>query len=147
MERKIKFRGKSLARGVWVYGDLLRVSGDNPRIIEDAEYFDDSLYNLTGKSVKSDTLGQFTCLHDCNGKEIYEGDIIKTPRGNVGEIIFGKAEETVTHYVFRRKVTDVYTTYGWVFKRIKDGCKCAVDDSILDGCCIGNIYDNPELIR
>lgn len=144
MKREIKFRGFNEKNNKWLYGDLIHNRGLTfvcpVGIADPFETWKDFV-------VETESVGQFTGLHDCNGKEIYEGDIIKTPRGNIGMVIFGKAEETVTHYVFRRKVTDVYTTYGWVFERINDGYRCAIDDSILDGNCIGNIHDNPELIE
>ena len=48
--------------------------------------------------------------------------------------------------VFRRKITDVYTTYGWVFKRA-DGFTIAIDDEILQGELIGNVTDTHELLK
>ena len=81
-----------------------------------------------------------------NGKKIFEGDIIKTPRGFIGVVVFGRAEEEYTHRECNRKITDVYTTYGWVFKRA-DGYTCAIDDEILQGELIGNVTDNPELLK
>lgn len=48
--------------------------------------------------------------------------------------------------VFRRKITDVYTTYGWIFKRA-DRFTIAIDDEILQGELIGNVTDNPELMK
>lgn len=56
----IKFRGKSLNTGNWVFGDL-RQSGKRKFV----EY-----------EVNPDTVGQFVGLYDNNGKEVYEHDYI-----------------------------------------------------------------------
>lgn len=139
MKREIKFRGKPTGMGgIWMVGIGAYKTHTAEHLV----------LNAKCDCVEVVHLCQYTGLKDCNGKEIYEGDIIKTPRGNIGMVIFGKAEETVTHYVYLRKFTYVYATYGWVFKLINDGYKCAIiDNSILDGNCIGNIYDNPELMK
>lgn len=91
-------------------------------------------------------LCQYTGLKDKNGNKVFEGDILKTPRGNIGQVVFGRAEEECKHREYGRMITDVYTTYGWCFRRA-DGYICAIDDSILNGEIIGNIHDNPELIK
>lgn len=139
MNREIKFRGKSIARGVWVYGDLLHVSGDDPRIIEDAEYYDDSLYDLTGESVKPDTIGQFTGVDDSKGCNIYEGDIVEftkidsvtlksiTMRGCVS---FEDGLYSVCN-VFPQKFASLFAT-------LIECTFCYV---------IGNIHDNHELLK
>lgn len=149
MKKEIKFRGKLEYNGKWIYGDLLQYENGDVAIFGDKlSSFGCECTEMSKRDrVIPDTVGQYTGLKDKSGNKIFEGDIIKTPRGNIGMVIFGKAEEIVTHYVFRRKVTDVYTTYGWVFERINDGYKCAIDDSILAGNCIGNIHDNPELLK
>lgn len=143
MKREILFRGKR-NNGQWVYGSLVVSENINPAIYY--EVGNGLAKQLDWCYIKPKTIGQYTGLKDKNGKKIFEGDIIKTPRGSIGEVVFGRAEEECTHREHRRKITDVYTTYGWVFKRA-DGFTIAIDDEILQGELIGNVTDNPELMK
>jgi uncharacterized phage protein (TIGR01671 family) len=91
-------------------------------------------------------LMQFTGLQDKNGKEIYEGDIIKfylflAPMGDAKEELRGKI-------IF--KEGSYYTEFFNEWKGDGDG---TMDDRLsshlLDGDgseVIGNIYENPELL-
>lgn len=148
MKREILFRGKSIGTGEWLYGYLFNYGLTAPTnvpcicvCVPKSWKEADNLYTVNPESI-----GQYTGLKDKNGVKIFEGDIIKTPRGSIGEVVFGRAEEECTHMEHRRKITDVYTTYGWVFKRA-DGFTIAIDDEILQGELIGNVTDSPEMVK
>lgn len=138
MNRTIKFRGKRLDNGEWVYGYYAAVAGTHKIV----SYKLDSPSGATYYEVAPETVGQFTGLLDRNGKEVYEGDVVfwiatdtrGRGRGEQGAIFWDKH------------------TMSWAIERDKpcvDGRPCIIsrpfDKKHLE--VVGNIHDNPELME
>ena len=109
--REIKFRtwcpiDKKMVKP-WTIQEAMSYKGDN--------YHDE------------DTFMQYTGLKDKNGKEIYEGDVVRKHLQAIDEKKWCIALEVDVHF-------DCY-------------CDCTSSDKHLSYEIIGNIYENPELLE
>lgn len=150
MNRAIKFRGKRLDNEDWVHGDLLQIAGGcviyhgshtDSTLIENTPNLDVELavelYMDEVSPVYPETVGQFTGMYDRKGKEIYEGDILGAKGYAIGWVkggVRGYCYDVV--YVNHPTMESDWSLYSTV----KDDYPEQIE-------VIGNIYDNPELLK
>ena len=136
--REILFRGKANCEGrdnEWVYGGLLPETENTfPIIVRDYDNDEDWIGINGWETVAPETVGQYTGLTDKNGKKIFEGDICLCDR-NINDHIDNKTF-----------IVEFEPLRGW-FGESKDGWS-EFDGSAWE-CAevIGNIHDNPELLK
>lgn len=139
--REIKFRGKRVDNNEWIYGYYIEVIIRGvlryfiiPHNIPCEKY---TVFADLQKEVNPETVGQFTGLHDKNGKEIYEGDVLY-------EKYEDKAEES-GYGEISNLVAFKNGCFGWIGEITGDFF--AFDEYLIDNEVIGNIHDNPELVN
>lgn len=133
--REILFRGKSKAIGEWYHGNL-DVNIKGICIITP----DDTPIGKYGQ-VDPETVGQFTGLTDKNCTKIFEGDIVKNKYNNIFVVKYGKHDLACCGCC--------YQSHEAVGFYLSDGRDCACSDEDVWGNIevVGNIHDNPELLK
>ena len=127
--RTIKFRGRSC--GFWAHGNLHIRKHDE---FGDCAYIIGCTQNPSSTIVDINTIGQDTGLHDSIGRAIYEGDIVRyslDDRKDIGYIGFHARSASF-------RVIAEHTDFGI-------GNRGELHELNLE--VIGNIHDNPELLK
>ena len=123
--REILFRGKTLL-GKWIEGDLLNYLGyGKVHIVRHC-------LGAGGQEVIPETVGQYTGLTDKNGKKIFEGDVVRTTFDdyNTKNLVCFWNESNIE---FGLEKDDFDIGLGYL--------------APLELEVIGNIHDNPELLK
>lgn len=118
--REIEFRGKRIIDDTWIYGGYIKTHRTNKFLIGGTSGF---------CQIKPETLGQYTGLKDKNGTKIFEGDIVNMLN--------------ITDYPMQIKWNKKWARF--IFYNLVDKTEMNLFTEQCE--VIGNIYDNPELIK
>ena len=137
--RTIKFRGKRVDKDELVFGDLLTGMGYKKGkfyILPHLTHYPGDCNSLDGYEVIPATVGQFTGLYDKDGKEIYEGDIVDSWSAgeHIPNGIIKWGQGRTGFFISTAKFNAVWNLVG--DGKNKESLKV-----------IGNIYDNPGLLK
>lgn len=146
MDREILFRGKRVDNGEWVHGKGLQQCKDElgneivaifTDIVKSEKYIKkEGRYTLYYVPVKAETLGLYTGLKDKNRKKIFEGDILYQGAKMLGVVCI-----SARYGISIQKKSSTWSLINFVLDS-------DFDTSVLsDVEVVGNIYDNPELIK
>ena len=157
--REIKFRAKQINDNNWISGYGVIIGNGFcaiPYVVRGNTYD----WKLTTITCDINTLGQYTGLKDKNGKEIYEGDVLRIKEyENDGYRTFGSDEsfDCLTIDECKGKLL----REGNELVCFTDGCMSVGDTMYISSLfgdmrysfpifefeVIGNIHDNPDLIK
>ena len=129
--REILFRGKDILTGEWLYGDLIQSANE-----EDVKFIVPFTETNT-RGIIPKTIGQFTGCCDKNGKDIFEGDIVRHIQKYE---ISGEVESTAVIIW-----NEAYSC--WSVKYLNGRVTAFLGCEYPKIEVISNVYDNPELLK
>ena len=144
--REILFRGKQIDNGEWVEGYLYKTYDGKYEI---SNYNADLNIERYTSNVIPETIGQYTGLNDRDGNRIFEGDILQY--GDKKLVVWWNDESFQWQAKEKQEglcTFDGHRTVG-VWNNIDMGWIAAEIPCVgkMTTYIIGNIYDNPELLK
>ena len=135
MNREILFRGK--CSGVWRYGSYVHFDKKPIHDCYNTKYRDFIVINgVYGENhypiTELSSIGQYTGLKDKNGKKIFEGDIVTIGNNLKAVVIWFNGS-----FRFQDELSSKATYFDDIGAIMRD----------YDVQAIGNIHDNPELMK
>lgn len=141
--REILFRGKRVSNGEWVegrlFGDEAIVPKGQPFLIN--ENYLELIEDIECFEVEADTVGQYTGLTDKNDKKIFEGDIIEGVYQQIFVVEYGRHDLDCCNCCY-----ESHDALGFYMKN-KFGRAQSDEEVWEDIEVIGNIHDNPKLVK
>lgn len=147
--REILFRGKRTINNEWAFGHYVVLDPvDKPDSIREpshliipveSKYNSWNSYLYTHYPIVPETLGQFTGMFDIDGEKIFEGDILEREKG-----LFSTNERIVIRF---DDSSFAYADIGWNVDIYTPICDYEYGISVDNYKVIGNIHDNPELLK
>ncbi|MFR7230286.1 YopX family protein [Streptococcus pneumoniae] len=124
--------------------DILGIDYENKEIVTQQVYFENGLpddRDIYCYDFDEIELMQSTGLKDKNGKEIFEGDIVRTTR------FLGRADEIGGFYEYDKEFIGIVKQLegSWVIDTGSDAV--CLWTEIEENEIIGNVYENPELLE
>lgn len=157
MDREILFRAK--CAGVWRYGSYVHFDKKPTHDCYNCNYKDFIVSNEADREhyypiTELSSIGQYTGLKDKNGKKIFEGDILRfeVPDGTIRHFVIEWASEDRILRPLFNFVPDgnPIRINGWCFNWNGYRLYPSVIDEVPDNEVmeiVGNIHDNPELMK
>lgn len=138
MNREIKFRAWDDGKEEWLMGYEMpnlggfSMFGEMVLLGEWSAILNEFLFDRNGHKADDLKLMQFIGFRDKNGREIFEGDIVRDEQGAIGVV-----EYSAPDFI----AMDVHAD--------KDGCAGCGNVMIFPNSTevIGNVYQNPELLK
>lgn len=131
MKREIKFRGKRKTDGEWLYGYYFVNRGLHFIVTDGLAPAGNTFHDY---EVYPETVGQYTGMKDCNGEEVFEGDVLEIPETYVNVRIVGTVNYEHDSFFIKSPNNGRDWDLCWTLRE-------------YHATVIGKIHDNQELLE